>query len=331
MTTVLVTGAAGFIGRRLVSQLAAERLRVVALDKREMNFTNAINVRADIRDLAQLRTAFQKHSPDLVLHLAAQTDLVDDQGIAYYDANTLGVENLVRAIEATKSVKFTLCTSSQLVCGPGYTPKHDEDYAPTNLYGESKMMTEKIWRAADGAGVPWAIVRPTTVWGPHMNPHYMRFFRLLARGMYVHVGHRPVPKTYGYVANVAYQMATIARSETSLVNRKTFYVADYDPIDLREWVDKFRVALAAPPVRTLPMAAARPLAWVGDLLTHVGMSKFPFTSFRLANLTTPSTVELSKTRAVCGAGPYTVDEGVAETAAWLRSVLDSSEPQRAAA
>lgn len=67
-------------------------------------------------------------------------------------------------IKATPSVERVIITSSQFVCGPGYIPKHDEDFAPVTVYGQSKVLTEQLTRQA-GLRCVWTIVRPTNIWG----------------------------------------------------------------------------------------------------------------------------------------------------------------------
>src|SRR5690606_18593907 len=114
-------------------------------------------------------------APAAVLHLAARTDLDETTTIAGYAANTEGVSNLLAAVGATPSIARVVCTSSQLVCRMGYQPTHDGDYQPTTIYGHSKVETERRWKAGDGAGRTWCLVRPTTIWGPGMNPHYLTF------------------------------------------------------------------------------------------------------------------------------------------------------------
>ena len=209
---VLVTGQAGFIGRHLVRALLAEGRQVAGLDKRASGLSDRgyQEFVCDLLDAGATRRAVTGFAPDAVLHLAARTDLDETRDIGGYAANMRGVRHLLDAIDATPSVVRAVCTSSQLVCRIGYQPTSDEDYAPSTLYGESKVETERIWRGADGAGREWALVRPTTIWGPGMNPHYLRFFRMVRDGRYFHVGRGPTRKSYGYVRNTVAPCAPAA-------------------------------------------------------------------------------------------------------------------------
>jgi nucleoside-diphosphate-sugar epimerase len=258
--------------------------------------------------------------PDAVVHLAARTDLSEEGDLSGYAANIQGVENLVSAIRQTPSVRRAVCTSSRLVCRIGYTPKNDEDFQPTTLYGESKVRTEQIWRQADGGGVAWCLVRPTTIWGPGMNPHYLTFFRMLRAGRYIHVGARPTLKSYGYVGNTVYQYVRLLEVESGLVHRKVLYLADYTPIAVEDWAEQFQRALRAPRIRTVPLWFAQTVAKTGDLLNWLGWSRFPLNSFRLTNVLTPFHLDTSATEQLCGPLPFTMEEGVEQTVEWLRSL-----------
>ena len=60
-------------------------------------------------------------------------------------------------------LKKIIIASSMLVCELGYSPKNFNDYKPNTLYGESKVLTEKIVKKFKNS---WTIVRPTSIWGP---------------------------------------------------------------------------------------------------------------------------------------------------------------------
>lgn len=323
---VLVTGASGFIGGHLAAALVAHGHRVLGVDVLDpaRPVMHVDYVRCDIREATVIARCMREFTPDAVLHLAARTDLDETQDLNGYAANIVGVENVVAAIRSSSSVRRAICTSSQLVCRIGYTPRHDQDYAPTTLYGESKVRTEQIWRRGDGGGTTWCIVRPTTIWGPWMNPHYLRFFRMVRDGTYRHVGHQPIWKSYGYVANTVAQYGALLDAPASSIAGRVFYLADDPPINLQEWADVFQKALGAPDIRRIPVGVARGIAKIGDVVNRLGLTRFPFNSFRLTNVLTESRVDLSSTRAVCGESPYTVEQGVEETARWLRAIWSTT-------
>lgn len=317
---VIVTGSSGFIGGHVIQELAAQGHDVLGIDRvSPARPIPSVSFRAvDLLDRDLLATSFAEFAPESVIHLAARTDLLEQQDIAGYAANIEGVDNVIAAIRASPSVRRAIYTSSQLVCRVGYIPKRDDDYLPNTLYGESKVRTERIVRAADGGDVDWCIVRPTLVWGPGMGPHYQRFFRMVTQGRYFHVGSKPLYKSYGYVGNVVHQYKRMLTVDAAAILRRTFYLADYEPVSLRAWADAFQRRLGAPPIRSVPESIARAGASVGDLLNRVGWQRFPYNSFRLGNVLTEYVFDLSPTRDVCGPVPCSVEEGVEATVRWLR-------------
>jgi GlcNAc-P-P-Und epimerase len=277
----------------------------------------------DLLDANGLQRTIDEIRPNAVAHLAAVTH-IQGTSLADYAANVAGVENLLTAIARNGNVQRAVCTSTQLVNRVGHQPRSDDAYDPKTVYGESKVRTEQIWRASDGGGTTWCLVRPTTIWGPGMNPHYLQFFRMIRSGLYVHVGCDIVRKTYGFVGNTIYQYAQLLEAPAASVHRRTLYLGDYEPIDLRGWAEAFREELDAPRIRTVPAPMARTLAGIGDVVNAAGLTRFPFNSFRLRNVLTPSVVDLTETEAVCGPLPYTRHDGVAQTAAWLRAIWSGS-------
>lgn len=277
----------------------------------------------DLLDARSVQRTIDEIRPDAIAHLAAVTH-IHGTSLAEYAPNVAGVENLSTAIARNGNVQRTVCTSTQLVSRVGHLPRSDDAYDPVTVYGESKVRTERIWRSSDGGGTTWCLVRPTTIWGPGMNPHYLRFFRLIRSGRYVHVGRDAVRKTYGFVGNTIYQYARLLEAPAASIQRRTFYLGDYEPLDLRGWAEAFREELGAPRIRTVPMAVARIGARVGDVVNGLGLTRFPFNSFRLGNVLTPSVIDLSATEAVCGPLPYTLDDGIAQTSAWLRAIWSGS-------
>ena len=319
---VLVTGAAGFIGGHLVAHLRRMGIQVAATDiQPQGDFQRDIPWHhCDLLDAAATKALLLEVRPTCVLHLAARTDLNETNTIAGYAANIDGVDNLLDGIRAAGTVRRLICTSSQLVCYVGYEPTNDQDYRPTTLYGESKVLTEKKCRTADGAGASWCLVRPTTVWGPRMNPHYLRFFSMIRDGKYVHVGRGPTRKSYSYVGNIVQQYVALMNAPADRVHRRMFYLADYTPIAIEGWAEAFRSALGAPRIRAIPTWVAKAVARGGDLLNSLGYSSFPFNSFRLRNVLTPYRADTAPIAAVCETLPYSMEDGVAKTADWLREV-----------
>lgn len=318
---VLITGSSGFIGRWVVARLKQEGHLAIGLDKLPFPASQGINeeIICDILDRQKLASALRRVSPDAFIHLAARTDLNETKNLNGYAANIDGVRNIIEAVRQTPSIRRAIYTSTQLVCRIGYVPGSDTEYCPNTLYGQSKVLTEQIVRQEDGGGIEWCLTRPTTVWGPYMNPHYQNLLWLIRRGLYFHCGKGKLYKSYGYVGNIAYQYARLLTAEAVKIHRKTFYLADYTPLSIRDYVDSLAREMGASRIRTIPVTLARILALMGDILGASGFKRFPFNSFRLNNILTEYVYDLSGTKAVCESCLFTQEQGFKQTAQWFLS------------
>ncbi len=327
---VLVTGSSGFIGAHVLQALLARGDQVLGLDRAPPRWPGHAphHLRCDLLDGRRLREAVAAFAPHGVVHLAARADLLADD-VADYAANVEGVANLLAALRGLRGSVRGLFVSTQLVCEVGHRPAADDDYRPTTAYGRSKALGEGLVRAADGGGCQgvWCLLRHTTIWGPGMPRHYHRLFRMIGHGTYFHVGRRPLYKSYGYVGNTAHQLLRFLDAPRAQIHRRTFYLADYAPLSLRGWTEQIRRELGGGPLRTVPVAAARALARLGDGLQRLGdaggalapLRGFPFTSFRLNNVLAEYRFDLGETEQVCGPLPFDQAAGVRELVRWLRA------------
>jgi len=317
---VLITGSSGLIGRWVAERLKEDGHQTIGLDKNCSPMPNLDEqICCDILDQTALVAAFRRVAPDALIHLAARIDLDETRDINGYAANIDGVRYVIGAVKQTPSIHRAIYTSSQLVCRVGHIPASDTEYCPNTLYGQSKVLTEKIVREQDGGGVEWCLVRPTTVWGPYMSPHYQNMLRLIRRGRYFHCGQGRLYKSYAYAGNIAWQYARLLAAEPPAIHRKTFYLADYHPLSLREYTDGLAREMGATRIPTLPLGLARILPLAGDALNACGFKRFPFNSFRLNNILTEYVFDLASTEAACGPLPFTQDVGIRATAKWFLS------------
>jgi len=316
---ILITGSSGFIGSHLSSYLANQGLSILGIDKNEPSSdSNYLFQQCNILDKVHLERTILNYEPTIIIHLAARIDLDEKHNIEGYAANIEGVRNVVEIVSECPTVQRCIFTSSQLVCRVGYIPHTDEDYQPNTLYGESKVFTEKIVKQLDGEKVEWCIVRPTTVWGPGMSLHYQRFFGMIEKNRYFHIGNRSLFKSYSYIGNIVYQYFMLMQANSEQIHRQTFYLADYVPLSLRDWANAIQEKLNARPIPTYPQSLVKIAAHFGDMLNFLGWKSFPFNSFRLNNILTEYVFDLTKTEKVCGPLPYSFDEGVVKTVSWLQ-------------
>jgi len=314
---VFVSGGSGFIGTNLIEDFLQDGWEVLNFDlvSPRNSQHGRLFLEGDIRSGEALTAAVRDFRPELVVHLAARTDL-DGASLADYDANMIGVQNMIGAIRAAGTATRALFASSRYVHKTEIFPLRDDDYSPFTRYGESKVVTERIVRSS-GLEIPWVLIRPTSIWGPWFRIPYRMFFDTVRRGLYTHPRGRRIEKSYGYVGNVVHQIRQFLTVDAERIDKRTFYVSDDRNMDVLEFAQAIQEAFGAPVVRQVPMALLQALALAGHLLKRMGVSNPPLTSFRLGNLLTPMAYDMSATCEVAGPAPYTLKEGVRITVDWI--------------
>ena len=324
MNKVLVTGGSGFIGTNLVASFLGlgHEVRSIDIESPQCAAHEKIFAKVDILDPEGLKRIVGEFAPSWVIHLAARTDLNERRDIHGYAANMEGVENLVRAVASQTSIRRCVFASSKLVLPTDGIPESDDDYRPDTLYGRSKVEGECKVKNSDRLASEWCIVRPTSIWGPWaMKPHipYGKFFQMVARGLYFHPGEDDPPKSFGYVGNTVFQIRKLLEAPREAVHGRVFYLSDYDAFTIRRWADLISVKVSGRRVRTLPEPLVRLLSWAGDLSRFWGISDPVFSTFRLRNMRADTTgIPLEPIRRITGPLPFTLEQGVDETIAWMR-------------
>ena len=318
MEKILVTGGAGFIGTNVVEYFIKQKdFDVLSLDINapKINEHRKFWKQVDLCDKSALISEVRKFSPDYVIHLGARTDLmgtcVDD-----YKANTDGVANLLEALDGVANLKRAVFTSSMLVCRVGYHPKDENDYAPSTFYGESKIQTEELVKHHQ-THYAWSLIRPTSIWGPWFGVPYANFFKMVLSHTYFNLGNKACNKTYGYIDNAVYQIVSLLKADEIEMNRKVFYIGDYEPYNISEWAKEIGKA-ANIFIPTIPFFLFQIGAKVGDVLKAMHLP-FPLTTFRLKNMTTDNVMDTTPIRKIAPQLPVSRKEGNVRTIEWLNS------------
>ena len=131
------------LGSAVIDTLRADRCEILATDK---SVRGKATLSMDIQDWGSVRATFDDHKPDLVLHLAAETnvDLCEQEPEHAYASNAFGTENVVRACGEQDAVMAYISTAN-VFDGEKRKPYTEYDTpGSVNVYGRSKYAGERI-------------------------------------------------------------------------------------------------------------------------------------------------------------------------------------------
>src|SRR5258708_1349850 len=255
-STVLVTGALGWLGSRLVESLAAGlpdhdalkmpradlRIRCLALPGQDATALKRLSSRVEIgvgdvqhpADCAQ----FCKDARGAVLFHTAGIIHPKRMG-EFWQVNVQGTVNLIEAAVAG-GVKRAVVVSSNSPCGCNPHPDHLFDelspYRPYLNYGRSKMQMElAVSERQKRGGIETVIIRPPWFYGPNQPPRQTLFFKMIREGKMPIVGSGQNLRSMSYVDNLCQGLLLAAMTERA--NGQTYWIADKRPYAMHEIVD----------------------------------------------------------------------------------------------
>ncbi len=258
MKTVIVTGAAGFIGSNLSKELLVRGYRVVGIDNFDDTYETRFKEehvksllsnecflleRIDIRDREAMVELFAREEPDSVVHLAAKADtraaVLDPY--PYVDNNING--SLV-VFDAARSVdvKHVVNVSSSSVYGNMPTPWSESTITdkPISPYGATKRAVELFAHSYHhNFGIPITSLRFFNVYGEHNRPGMVpyKWAQAILRGEEIEMsGKGDRKRDYTYVGDTV--RGTILALEHPNGNQ-TFNIGNNNPVSLRELLETF--------------------------------------------------------------------------------------------
>lgn len=163
---ILVTGANGLLGQKLVSLISESEGDDCVATARGVNRNphgSYVYDQLDVTDIDEVFLLLESHRPDVVIHTAAMTqvDECESNQKACWEQNVIAVENLVKGIE--KFGGFLIHLSTDFIFDGKIGPYTEEDEPnPLSFYAESKLAAEKLLQ---GSSIKWAIARTMLVYG----------------------------------------------------------------------------------------------------------------------------------------------------------------------
>lgn len=171
---ILVIGGAGYIGSHNVHALTERGDEVVVLDSLATGHREAVHPEArfyqgDLRNAADLDKVFTENNIDAVMHFAAYSLVAEsmDKPLKYFDNNVGGMLSLLQAMARHNVDKLVFSSTAAVYGEPKSIPiVEDDPKDPTNPYGESKLIMERMMRwVGEANGIRSVILRYFNVGG----------------------------------------------------------------------------------------------------------------------------------------------------------------------
>lgn len=311
---ILVTGAAGFIGKSLCASLLEQGHEVVAAVRKRPQSPDSRLKYVETGDIgADSDWSVACQGVDVVIHLAARVHMLhdaEDEMLAQYrQTNRDATESLARAARA-QGVRRMVFLSSIKVNGEAttvmpFSPSSIPD--PQDSYGISKWEAEQaLWQVSNETGLEVVIVRPPLVYGAGVKANFLRLLSWVDRGWPLPLGRVKNKRSMVYLGNLADALMLVATHPAAA--GKTWLVSDGDDVSTPELMRRIAVALGKPDrTWSLPTQVLR------------GMGKLIGKSAEVERLTGSLQVDSTALREQLGwVPPYSMTQGLQATVAWYR-------------
>ena len=317
--TVIVTGAAGFIGAAVCDRLLARGERVVGVDTFNAYYDPALKrarvarldgqpgfrmVESDGADAAAMAALVADPEVTGVVHLAAQAGVrySIDHPFAYEHANLAGHLSVLEACRHVPSVRHLVYASSSSVygdrAGSGAFTEDDPVDRPVSLYAATKRSCELMSQSyAALYGFPMSGLRFFTVYGPWGRPDmaYFSFTRKILAGEPIEVfGQGKMARDFTYVDDIVDGILGVLDRPGAQGSHRLFNIGDNRPVGLMRMIEILETALGRTAEKVfLPMQA-------GDV--------------------TETYADISRLHALTGYAPkVSLEEGIPRFVDWYRS------------
>lgn len=264
--TILITGAAGFIGSNLIKELYNKfsEIKVIGLDSvndyydvrlkdyrlAELEkYKNFVFIKGNIADKVLIEKVFEEYKPQIVVNLAAQAGVrySIENPDAYLESNLIGFFNILEACRHNHVEHLVYASSSSVYGLNKKIPYSTEDKAdsPVSLYAATKKSNELMAHAYSKLyDIPSTGLRFFTVYGPAGRPDmaYFGFTNKLIKGEKIQIfnyGNCKRDFTYidDIVTGVVNVMEKIPDKNENEIRYKVYNIGNNKPENLLDFVD----------------------------------------------------------------------------------------------
>lgn len=272
-STMLITGAGGFLASHLAPAFTSAGFRVVGLGRsdpqRHAPMFDSFYLN-DLSDPARVLSLIERDAPDLIVHLAAPSSVPESvrAPLADLEAHTRPTANLLEALRISGARPRVLLLSSAAVYGnPSVLPVAEgASCEPLSPYGFHKVHQEMLMKEAHVLyGIPTAVVRLFSTYGENLRRLAVwEIARRALAGDLTILGTGAESRDYLYAGDVAAAVTTIA--ERAAFTNDVINVASGEEVTISELAAAVyaRLGVSAQPRFTGEALAGSPLRWRAD-------------------------------------------------------------------
>jgi 2-alkyl-3-oxoalkanoate reductase len=248
----LVTGAAGFVGSHLVTELLAEegaRVRALVRHAASAEELRGVDTRiGDVRDPRDLQNALQ--DVDVVYHCASAAGAASPREV--YDTALTGTRNLLEGLRQAGKGRAVLLTGV-IVLGARYLHAAAEDLPyrrSGDLSHDVKIEIEQMaWEYERRHGVDVTVLRPGLIYGPGDCRNLPQMIRAVQGGRFAYIRSRDNAMPIVYVRDMVQAMRLAAR--TPAARGRAYHITDGSHTTVGQFIDCLAELLGCPPPKTV--------------------------------------------------------------------------------
>lgn len=325
---VLVTGATGFLGRRLCQRLQSEGHAVLAIGREPAAGPWDAFIRADLAADSIDPEAFAGRRVETIFHLASKAHAVAETAAAAQTYRPVIVDGTRRMLDLAEAigVQSFIFMSTVKAMGEGNPQGEplralDETAcrAPAGPYGQAKAEAEQL--VLQSSLAHRVVLRPVMVYGPGEKGNLPRMINAVRRGRFP-----PLPDTGNRRSMIHVDDLlefAIRAAQTPAANGRAYILAGKDALSTRQLYDAIRASLGLAAVDyAIPFWLLKIAAGAGSLLGALLRRRLPLDQDTLSKLTASAWYSVERAERELG---YTPRHSVAE---WLQSAgpVPSSAP-----
>jgi nucleoside-diphosphate-sugar epimerase len=288
-----VTGGTGFVGQRLVAQLAQNSsVRVLASELGVVPVGGVEYIVGDVTS-PEVTNRFVQGCTTIIhlagiAHSSLRTEIEKQRS---YKVNVEGTKTIVNVAQRYGVQRFVFVSTAHVYAAhSGLDILESAPVAASSYYSFTKVEAEGVVREASKQGMEVVIARPCLIYGPGARFNLSRMMRGIDCGYYFHISGKNPMRSFLSVENAARGLAHLARRG---VPPGIYNLADASTYSLVDFANELADRMKRPRPRSVPYAAVCAAGALGSSLQKLGV-RLPVSREAVAKLTSDFTLSTSR-------------------------------------